>query len=74
MYPSDITDKEWSILAPFVVQGKMGRPRKHEIQKIINGIRYVMKSGCQWRLSPKPKLVRNGLKFRNFVKNKSANP
>ena len=53
MYPSDITDKEWSILAPFVVQGKMGRPRKHEIQKIINGIRYVMKSGCQWRLSPK---------------------
>ncbi len=53
MYPSDITDKEWSILAPFVAQGKMGRPRKHEIQKVINGIRYVMKSGCQWRLLPK---------------------
>ena len=53
MYPSDITDKEWLILAPFVVQGKMGRPRKHEIRSIINAIRYVMKSGCQWRLLPK---------------------
>jgi len=53
MYNSDITDKEWEILAPFVAQGKMGRPRKHEIQDIINAIRYVMKSGCQWRLLPK---------------------
>lgn len=53
MYNSDITDKEWEILAPFVGQGKMGRPRKHEIRDIINAIRYVMKSGCQWRLLPK---------------------
>lgn len=53
MYLSDITDREWSILVPFVAQGKMGRPRKHEIRKVINGIRYVMKSGCQWRLLPK---------------------
>jgi putative transposase len=53
MYPTDITDKEWLILEPFVAQGKMGRPRTHDIRKIINAIRYVMKSGCQWRLLPK---------------------
>jgi transposase len=53
MYPTDITDKEWVILAPFVAQGKIGRPRKHNIQSIINAIRYVMRSGCQWRLLPK---------------------
>ena len=53
MYSTDITDKEWVILAPFVAQGKMGRPRKHDIRNIINAIRYVMKSGCQWRLLPK---------------------
>jgi len=53
MYPTDITDKEWLILAPFVAQGKMGRPRKHNIRNIINAIRYVMRSGCQWRLLPK---------------------
>lgn len=53
MYPSDINDKEWAILTPFVVQGKMGRPRKHEIRSIINAIRYVMKSDYQCRLLPK---------------------
>jgi transposase len=53
MYSSDITDKEWLILVPFIAQGKMGRPRTHDIRQIINAIRYVMKSGCQWRLLPK---------------------
>ena len=53
MYTTDITDKEWLILAPYVKQGKMGRPRKHDIRSIINAIRYVMRSGCQWRLLPK---------------------
>ena len=53
MYSSDITDKEWLILAPFIAQGKIGRPRTHDIRQIINAIRYVMKSGCQWRLLPK---------------------
>ena len=48
-----ITNKEWLILLPFVAQGKMGRPRTHDIRRIINAIRYVMKSGCQWRLLPK---------------------
>ena len=53
MYSSDITDNEWLILGPFIAQGKMGRPRTHDIRQIINAIRYVMKSGCQWRLLPK---------------------
>ena len=51
-YPSDISDKEWQILKPYVIQGNMGRPRKHDIRNIINGIRYVMRSGCQWRMLP----------------------
>lgn len=53
MYCSNLTDKEWLILAPFVIQGKMGRPRKHNIRDIVDAIRYVMRSGCQWRLLPK---------------------
>ena len=53
MYSTDIKDKEWLILEPFVAQGKIGRPRTHDIRCIINAIRYLMKSGCQWRLLPK---------------------
>src|SRR5688572_10476633 len=51
-YPSDIKNKEWKILAPYVKQGSMGRPRKNDIRQIINAIRYVMRSGCQWRMLP----------------------
>ncbi|WP_406833370.1 MULTISPECIES: hypothetical protein [unclassified Wolbachia] len=39
MYPSDISDKEWEILEPYVAQGAIGRPRKHNIRTIINAIR-----------------------------------
>jgi transposase len=53
MYESDLRDSEWRLLAPYVIQGKMGRPRKHDSRQIINAIRYVMKSGCQWRMLPK---------------------
>jgi putative transposase len=53
MYPSDISDKEWEILEPYVAQGAIGRPRKHDIRAIINAIRYIMKGGCQWRMLPK---------------------
>ncbi|WP_147269184.1 transposase [Wolbachia endosymbiont of Cylisticus convexus] len=31
MYPSDISDKEWEILEPYVAQGAIGRPRKHNL-------------------------------------------
>ncbi|WP_341810839.1 IS5 family transposase [Wolbachia endosymbiont (group A) of Nomada ferruginata] len=53
MYPSDISDKEWEILEPYVAQGAIGRPRKHNISTIINAIRYIMRGGCQWRMLPK---------------------
>jgi putative transposase len=38
MYSTDIKDKEWLILFPFVAQGKMGRPRIDNIRQIINAI------------------------------------
>ena len=53
-YPIDLTDKEWTLLEPFF-PAYMGhcRPRKHSIRSIVNGIRYVLRSGCQWRMLPK---------------------
>jgi transposase len=30
----------------------MGRPREWPMREIVNGIFYVMRAGCQWRLLP----------------------
>ncbi len=58
MYPSDLTDEQWAVLAPYVVKplpvvrGK-GRPPKQDFRAEINGMLYVLKTGCQWRMLPK---------------------
>ncbi|WP_375315780.1 transposase [Wolbachia endosymbiont (group A) of Colletes cunicularius] len=53
MYPSDISNKEWKIIELYFEPKKTGRPRKHSIRTIINAIRYMMRTGCQWRQLPK---------------------
>lgn len=52
-YPSNTTNKEWEIIEPFVKQGKMGRPRDLDIRDIVDGIFYIIRGGCQWRMLPK---------------------
>jgi putative transposase len=53
-YPSDLSDREWEILAPLIPPAKPGgRPRKWPMQKILNAVFYVLRSGCQWRLLPR---------------------
>ncbi len=51
-YPSDMSDAEWSVLSPYFDQQGPGRPREHDIRSIINGLRYLLRSGCQWRMLP----------------------
>ncbi|NSM56893.1 transposase [Wolbachia endosymbiont of Atemnus politus] len=54
MYPSDISDKEWKkIIEQYFEPKNTGRPRKHCIGTVINTIRYVVRTGCQWRQLPK---------------------
>jgi putative transposase len=51
VYPTDLTDAEWAILEPLVPAPKPGgRPTKYPRREIINGIRYVLRTGCAWRL------------------------
>jgi putative transposase len=53
-YPSDITDEQWCILEPHIPLAKHGgRPRDVDIRRVVNGIFYRNKSGCQWRMLPK---------------------
>jgi putative transposase len=53
MYTSDLTDEEWQILKPPLPPEKPGgRPRKYQLREVLNGIQYVLRSGCAWRLMP----------------------
>ena len=53
-YPSDLTDGEWSYLAPHIPPAKHGgRKRKVDIREVMNGILYVLETGCPWRHLPK---------------------
>jgi transposase len=52
LLPSDLTDKEWSILAPLMPEtASTGRPRNDD-RKTINGILYVLSTGCRWEDLP----------------------
>ena len=51
-YPSDVTDKEWAILEGLIPNPGGGRPRKYPMRAIINAIRYLLRSGCSWRMLP----------------------
>ena len=52
-YPSDVTDEEWSEIERFFEPEHIGRPRDHEARAVYNALRYVERSGCQWRMLPK---------------------
>jgi putative transposase len=53
VYPSDVTDEEWAILEPLIPAVKPGgRPEEIERREIVNGILYVLRSGCPWRMLP----------------------
>ena len=49
---ADLCDDEWQILEPLLEPKQKGRPRKHSLRAICNAIRYVPRTGCQWRLLP----------------------
>src|ERR687893_1332425 len=52
-YTPDLTDDEWQILKPLLPPDKAGgRPRKYPLREGMNGIQYVLRAGCAWRLMP----------------------
>lgn len=52
-YESDLSDAQWALIEPLLKLSRRGRPVKHEMREIFNAIRYVVKTGCQWRMLPK---------------------
>jgi transposase len=57
MYASDLTEAQWLQLEPLLTElrGERhggGRPRKYPLRRIVDGMLYVVKTGCQWRQMP----------------------
>ena len=55
-YPSDLTDKQWAMLEPWIPAPRTqrgGRPREVSIPEVINTILYLNRSGCHWDMLPR---------------------
>jgi transposase len=49
-----LADAEWALIAPLIPPAKRGgRPRDVNVREVLNGILYVLATGCQWRALPK---------------------
>jgi transposase len=53
-YPSDLTDAEWAVVEPLIPPAKSGgNKRTVTVREVVNGLMYVLSTGCQWRAVPK---------------------
>src|SRR3954469_26058902 len=52
-YQTDLTDPQWAVLQPLMPPpARTGRPRA-DLREVTNGILYLVRTGCQWRLLPR---------------------
>jgi putative transposase len=53
-YPTDLTDEQWQAIWRLVPPAKPGgRPRKVDMRQVLNGLFYIARTGCAWRMLPK---------------------
>lgn len=53
-YPTDMTDVQWQAIARLIPAAKEGgRPREVDMRSLVNGIFYLVRTGCAWRMLPK---------------------
>jgi putative transposase len=53
VYPTDLNDTQWLKIRPYLPgEAVTGRPREHGWRVILNGIFYILQSGCSWRMLP----------------------
>ena len=52
-YPSDVSDTEWDFLLPYLTLMREDAPqRSNDLREVYDALRYVVKTGCQWRQMP----------------------
>jgi transposase len=52
-YPSDVSDEEWSFVAPYLTLMTEDAPqREQSLREVFNGLRWIVRTGAQWRMMP----------------------
>jgi transposase len=53
-YPSDLTDAEWALVGRLIPPAKPGgNKRTVDVRDVVNGVMYILSTGCQWAALPK---------------------
>src|SRR3990172_1202496 len=56
-YPTDLTDEQWALIKPYIPPAKSGTPKggrpPTDVRMVVNGLMYLARSGCQWRMLPR---------------------
>ncbi|MCA3632944.1 MAG: transposase [Methylobacterium sp.] len=52
-FPSDLTAREWALIAPLGPSAKRGgQPRTTDMRDVVEAILFIASGGCQWRMLP----------------------
>jgi transposase len=52
-YPSDVSDEEWSFVAPYLTLCREDSPqRDYPLRSVFNALRWLVRSGAHWRMMP----------------------
>jgi transposase len=52
-YPSDVADADWEFILPYLTLMRGDAPqRSHNLREVFNALRYLVKTGCHWRMLP----------------------
>jgi transposase len=53
-YPSDLTDEEWGLIRPLIPPAKRGGNKRTIVERdVVDGLMYILSTGCQWSALPK---------------------
>jgi len=59
-YESDLTDNEWAEIALLIPPAKPGgNKRTVDLREVVNGLMYILSTGCQWRAIPRDLAARS---------------
>jgi transposase len=52
-YPTDVSDDEWALVAPYLTLITEEAPqRDHSLREVFHGLRWIVRAGAAWRMMP----------------------